>query len=87
MVENVTITVYTEMTRLGEVIFTVRSHTGIHKSKCLHDALSNADIKMTGIDGIIGSAWNKMKTSEHFLIESKHIRFNDRVERETETTD
>jgi len=79
MVEKVTVTVTSEMTRLGEILFTVKSHNGLYRSKCLHDALSMADVKMTGIHDITDSFWRKMATVEHFSIESKHLRFDERV--------
>jgi hypothetical protein len=84
MVDKITVTVHTELTQYGEVIFSVKSHAGIFKRKCLHDALSDADIKMTGIEDIIKSFRRRLKNVEHFAIESKHIRLHDR-EREEST--
>ena len=85
MVEKVTVTVYAELTRYGEVEFSVNSHRGMFKRKCLHDALSDADIKMTGIEDIVNSFRRKLNQVEHFAIESKHTRLYDQAA-EAETT-
>lgn len=77
MVEKVTVTVYAELTKYGEVEFAVKSHQGLFKRKCLHDALSDADIKMTGIEDILKAFNKKLKHVEHFAIESKHTRLYD----------
>jgi hypothetical protein len=85
MVEKITVTVHTQLTQYGEVEFVVKSHQGISKRKCLHDALSDADIKMTGIEDILKSFRRRLKHVEHFAIESKHTRLYDES-RETEET-
>jgi len=77
MVEKVTITISSELTSYGEVVFSVKSHMGIFKSKCLHDALSDADIKMTGITDMVDTFRRKMKTVNHFSLETKHTRLYD----------
>lgn len=82
MVDKITVTVYAELNQYGEVEFCVNSHTGAHKRKCLHDALSDADIKMTGIEDILNSFRRKLKHVEHFPIESKHTRLYEPI-RET----
>ncbi len=84
MVEKVTITITTELTRYGEVVFSVKSHAGIFKSKCLHDALSDADIKMTGITEMVDSTYRQLKTTTHYALETIHTRLYDR-EREEST--
>ena len=83
MVDKITVTVHTELTQYGEVVFSVKSHAGIFKRKCLHDALSDADIKMTGIEDVIKSFRRRLKNVEHFAIESNHIRLHEE-NRETE---
>lgn len=83
MVEKVTVTVWSQLTRYGEVEFTVKSHKGVFKRKCLHDALSDADIKMTGIDDVIKSYTQRLKYVEHFVVKSKDTRLYDKT-RETE---
>jgi hypothetical protein len=85
MVEKVTVTIYAQLTKYGELEFSVNSHRGMFKRKCLHDALSDADIKMTGIEDIVNSFRRKLNQVEHFAIESKHIRSYDES-RETEQT-
>jgi hypothetical protein len=85
MVEKVTVTVYAQLTKYGEVEFSVNSHRGMFKRKCLHDALSDADIKMTGIEDIVNSFRRKLNQVEHFAIESKHTRLYDQAT-EAETT-
>lgn len=77
MVDKITVTINTELTPYGEVIFSVKSHMGIYKRKCLHDALSDADIKMTGITDIVDTFRRKMKTVSHFSLETKHTRLYD----------
>lgn len=77
MVDKITITISTELTKYGEVLFSVKSHTGIHKSKCLHDALSDADIKMTGITDMVDTLYRKMKSVNHFALETKYTRLYD----------
>ena len=86
MVEKVTVTVYTQLTRYGEVEFSVKSHKGIFKRKCLHDALSDADIKITGINDIVKSFTRKLKHVEHFAVKSEHTRLYDK-NGETEGSD
>lgn len=83
MVEKVTITITTELTRYGEVVFSVKSHTGIFKSKCLHDALSDADIKMTGITEMVDSTYRQLKTTTHYALETIHTRLYDRKREES----
>jgi hypothetical protein len=83
MVEKVTVTIWTELTKYGEVEFSVKSHKGLFKRKCLHDALSEADIKMTGIDDMIKSFTKKLKHVEHFAVNSQDTRLYDEI-RETE---
>lgn len=84
MVEKVTVTVWSQLTRYGEVEFTVKSHKGIFKRKCLHDALSEADIKMTGIDDMIKSYNKKLKHVEHFAVKSEYTRLYDEERKATE---
>jgi hypothetical protein len=86
MVEKVTVTVYAQLTKYGEVEFSVNSHRGMFKRKCLHDALSDADIKMTGIEDIVNSFRRKLNQVEHFAIESKHTRLHDERRQTEETT-
>lgn len=83
MVEKITVTVWSQLTKYGEVEFTVKSHKGLFKRKCLHDALSDADIKMTGIDDVIKSYTQRLKHVEHFVVKSKDTRLYDKT-RETE---
>jgi hypothetical protein len=79
MVEKITVTVYAQLTKYGEVEFSVNSHRGMFKRKCLHDALSDADIKMTGIESIVNSFRRRLNHVEHFAIESKHTRLYDGI--------
>lgn len=83
MVEKVTVTVWSQLTRYGEVEFMVKSHKGIFKRKCLHDALSDADIKMTGIDDMIKLFTKKLKNVEHFAVKSEHTRLYDEERKTT----
>lgn len=83
MVEKVTITISSELTQYGEVVFSVKSHMGIFKSKCLHDALSDADIKMTGITDMVDTVYRQMKSVNHFALETKHTRLYDREPEES----
>ena len=84
MVEKITVTITTELTRYGEVEFSVKSHKGLFKSKCLHDALSYADIKMTGISDMVDTTRKRMKSINHFALETRYTRLYEQ-ERETET--
>lgn len=86
MVEKITVTITSELTRYGEVEFSVKSHKGIFKSKCLHDALSYADIKMTGISDMVDSTRRRMKSVNHFSLETRYTRLYDQ-NRETEKGD
>ena len=83
MVNKVTITITTELTRYGEVVFSVKSHAGIFKSKCLHDALSDANIKMTGITEMVDSTYRQLKTTTHYALETTHTRSYDRETEES----
>ncbi len=83
MVEKITVTVYAQLTKYGEVEFSVNSHKGMFKRKCLHDALSDAGIKMTGIENIVNSFRRRLNHVEHFAIESKYTRLYDGIPEET----
>ncbi len=83
MVDKITVTVHTELTQYGEVVFSVKSHMGVFKSKCLHDALSDADIKMTGITNIVDTTYRKMRSVNHYNLETIHTRLYDREPEES----
>lgn len=68
--------VRTELTVYGEVQFVVSTDKGIFVNKCLHDALSEANIKMTGIGPIVDNHRSKLKFNREFKIPIDEFRIN-----------
>jgi hypothetical protein len=86
MVNKITVTIYTELSRYGEVVFAVKSYDGTFRNKCLHDALSEAGIKMTGITDMVQSLDRQLRTVTHFSLETNHTRIYD-IKRKTISRD
>ena len=66
--------VITKLTKYGEVVFIVTTSKGNFSSKCLHDALSEAGIKMTGIGGILAAYETKLDLKRDFKISRNEFR-------------
>ena len=66
--------VITRLTKYGEVVFIVTTSKGNFSSKCLHDALSEAGIKMTGIGGILAAYETKLDLKRDFKISRNEFR-------------
>ena len=69
---NVRVT--TRLTKYGEVEFKVVTSKGSFFNKCLHDALSEADIKMTAIGGILAAYETKLDLKRDFKISRYEFR-------------
>jgi hypothetical protein len=69
---NVRVT--TRLTKYGEVEFKVVTSKGSFANKCLHDALSEAGIKMTGIGGILAAYETKLDLKRDFKISRNEFR-------------
>jgi hypothetical protein len=69
---NVRVT--TRLTKYGEVEFKVVTSKGSFANKCLHDALSEAGIKMTGVGGILAAYETKLDLKRDFKISRNEFR-------------
>jgi hypothetical protein len=66
--------VITRLTKYGEVVFIVTTSKGNFSSKCLHDALSEAGIKMTGITDIVTTYQKELDLKRDFKISRNEFR-------------
>ena len=73
-IDHRNVRVITKLTKYGEVVFIVTTSKGNFSSKCLHDALSEAGIKMTGIGGILAAYETKLDLKRDFKISRNEFR-------------
>lgn len=73
-IDHRNVRVTTRLTKYGEVEFKVVTSKGSFANKCIHDALSEAGIKMTGIGGILAAYETKLDLKRDFKISRNEFR-------------